>query len=84
MQAGSWAGYNLLWLVVASVLVKGVCVTYLLGRYTAVSGELVGHRLVRLPGPRGWLLVAIIALELARPGRCGPRSPDPAAISCTT
>ena len=44
VQAGSWAGYNLLWLVVASVLVKGVCVTYLVGRYTAVSGELIGPR----------------------------------------
>jgi Mn2+/Fe2+ NRAMP family transporter len=69
VQAGSWAGYNLLWLVVASVLVKGICVTYLLGRYTAVSGELVGQRLARLPGPRGWLLFAIIALEL---GAAGP------------
>jgi Mn2+/Fe2+ NRAMP family transporter len=68
VQAGAWAGYNLLWLVLASVLVKGICATYLLGRYTAVSGELIGHRLVRLPGPRGWLLLAIILLELAAAG----------------
>lgn len=68
VQAGAWAGYDLLWLVLASVLVKGICVTYLLGRYTAVSGESIGRRLVRLPGPRGWLLLAIIVLELAAAG----------------
>jgi Mn2+/Fe2+ NRAMP family transporter len=68
VKTGSWAGYNLLWLVLASTLIKGVCVTYLLGRYSAVSGEMIGQRLVRLPGPRGWLLLAIIALELAAAG----------------
>lgn len=68
VKTGSWAGYDLLWLVVASALVKGICVTYLLGRYSAVSGEMIGSRLVRLPGPRGWLLFAIIALELAAAG----------------
>ena len=69
VQAGSWAGYSLLWLVLLSVLTKGVCVTYLLGRYTAVSGEAIGQRLVQVPGPRGWVLLAIIALEL---GAAGP------------
>jgi hypothetical protein len=68
VQAGAWAGYGLLWLVLASVLTKGVCATYLLGRYTAVSGESIGQRLTRAPGPRGWLLVAIFALELAAAG----------------
>jgi Mn2+/Fe2+ NRAMP family transporter len=68
VRAGSWAGYDLLWLIVASTLVKGVCATYLLGRYTAVSGEMIGARLVRLPGPRGWLLLAIVGLELAAAG----------------
>jgi hypothetical protein len=68
VQTGSWAGYQLLWLVVASVLTKGICVTYLLGRYTAVSGEAIGQRLVRVPGPRGWLLLAIIILELSAAG----------------
>lgn len=69
VKAGSWAGYSLLWLVLASVLVKGVCVTYLLGRYTAVSGEQFGSRIARMPGPRGWLLLLIIVLEL---GAAGP------------
>lgn len=68
VQAGSWGGYSLLWLVLASVLVKGICVTYLLGRYTAVSGEAIGRRLVDFPGPRGWLLISIIVLELAAAG----------------
>ncbi len=64
VRAGAWAGYGLLWLVLLSCVVKGVFVTYLLGRYTAVSGEHIGHRLVRLPGPRGWLLIAILVMEM--------------------
>ena len=64
VRAGAWARYGLLWLVLLSCVVKGIFVTYLLGRYTAVSGEHVGHRLVRLPGPRGWLLLAIGAMEM--------------------
>lgn len=64
VQLGSWSAYGLLWLVLTSSLTKGVFVTYLLGRYTAVSGEHIGHRLVKLPGPRGWLLWTIIAIEL--------------------
>ena len=65
VSAGAWAGYDLLWLVLLSVLVKGVFVTYLVGRYTAISGEYIGHRLVRLPGPRGWLLIVLIFAELS-------------------
>ena len=64
VRAGAWAGYGLLWLVLTSCLVKGVFVTYLLGRYTAFSGEHIGHRLVRLPGPRGWLLLMLLILEM--------------------
>lgn len=61
---GAWAEYGLLWLVLLSVVVKGVCVTYLLGRFTAVSGQHLGHQLVHLPGPRGWLLWLIIGIDL--------------------
>lgn len=64
-RAGSWARYDLLWVVLLACLVKGVFLTYLLGRYTAVSGEYIGHRLVKLPGPRGWLLILLIVIELA-------------------
>jgi len=64
VRAGSWAQYQLLWLVLLSVLVKGIFVTYMIGRYTAISGQYIGHRLVRLPGPRGWFLLTIITLEM--------------------
>src|SRR5687768_16250861 len=64
VRAGAWMGYGILWLILLAALVKGVIVTYFLGRYTAISGETVGNRLVRLPGPRGWLLIAFLVLEL--------------------
>lgn len=68
VRAGAWAGYDLLWLVLLSVFVKGVFVTYLLGRYTAISGEPISQRLARVPGPRGWLLLLLVALEMAATG----------------
>ncbi len=68
VRAGAWAGYGLLWLVLLSVIVKGIFVTYLLGRYTAVSGEPISQRLARMPGPRGWLLLIILFLEMAAAG----------------
>ena len=64
VRMGAWAGYGMLWLVFLSCIVKGVFVTYLVGRYTAISGQYIGHRLVRLPGPRGWLLIALIVFEM--------------------
>jgi Mn2+/Fe2+ NRAMP family transporter len=64
VRAGAWMGYGLLWLVLVAALAKGVCVTYFLGRYTAISGELLGSRLVRIPGPRGWVLIVLVLLEL--------------------
>ncbi|MEE2658172.1 MAG: Nramp family divalent metal transporter [Candidatus Latescibacterota bacterium] len=64
VRAGAWAGYDLLWLVLLAVIVKGVFVTYLLGRFTAVSGEPIGHRLVHMPGPRGWMPMLMIACEM--------------------
>src|SRR5262245_51111362 len=59
VRAGAWMGYSLLWLVLLGVLVKGICVTYFLGRYTAISGESLGARLARAPGPRGWVLLVL-------------------------
>ncbi len=41
VRAGAWARYGLLRLVLLSCVVKGVFVTYLLGRYTAVSSEAI-------------------------------------------
>ena len=68
VRAGSWCAYDLLWVVLASSIVKGVFVTYMLGRYTAVSGEPLSQRLCRLPGPKGWLLLTLIVLELLAAG----------------
>ena len=42
VRAGAWARYGRLWLVLLSCVVKGIFVTYLLGRYTAVSGSTSG------------------------------------------
>lgn len=64
VSAGAWTGYGLLWLVLLSCLLKGVFVTYMIGRYTAVSGESIGQRLVQLPGPRGWFLIFLLIIEL--------------------
>ncbi len=61
---GAWAKYDLLWVILLSCLVKGVFVTYMLGRYTVISGEHVGHGLLHLPGPRGWFLLAIVTVEM--------------------
>ena len=65
VRTGAWAGYGLLWLVLVNCLVKGIFVTYMLARYTAVSGEYIGHRLVHLPGPRGWLLILLVCFKMA-------------------
>ena len=62
---GTWSEYGLLWLLVLSVVVKGIFVMYLMGRYTAITGQGVGRRLVMLPGPRGWLLLSVVIIEVA-------------------
>ncbi len=64
VRTGAWAGYDLLWVVLLACLVKGGFITYMLGRYTVISGEFIGHRLVKFPGPRGWLLIMIVAIEM--------------------
>ena len=42
VSAGSWSGYELMWLVLLSVIVKGGFVTSLIGRYTATSTSVTG------------------------------------------
>ncbi|MEX0727505.1 MAG: Nramp family divalent metal transporter [Planctomycetaceae bacterium] len=61
---GAWSEFDLLWLLLLSVIVKGVFVTYLVGRYTAITGEKIGNRLAKLPGPRGWILLAVVVVEV--------------------
>lgn len=63
VRVGAWGGYDLLWLVVLAAVTKSFLTLYLLGRYSAVSGEPVANRLIELPGPRGWLLWLILLLE---------------------
>lgn len=64
VRAGAWSGYQLLWLLALSCFVKGALLTYLLGRYTVISGEPMAQRLSLLPGPRGWFLWTVLVLEL--------------------
>lgn len=61
---GAWSEFDLLWLLLLSVIVKGIFVTYLVGRYTAVTGERIGNRLAKIPGPRGWILLAVVVTEV--------------------
>jgi Mn2+/Fe2+ NRAMP family transporter len=60
---GAWGGYGLLWLILLAAVCKSLLTLYLLGRYSAVSGEAVADRLIELPGPRGWLLWILLILE---------------------
>jgi Mn2+/Fe2+ NRAMP family transporter len=64
VRAGAWSAYQLMWVIALSCLCKGVFLTYLLGRYTVISGEPIAQRLSRLPGPRGWFLWTVLLLEL--------------------
>jgi Mn2+/Fe2+ NRAMP family transporter len=64
VRAGAWSAYQMMWVVALSCLCKGVFLTYLLGRYTVISGEPIAQRLSRLPGPRGWFLWTVLFLEL--------------------
>jgi Mn2+/Fe2+ NRAMP family transporter len=61
---GAWSEYKLLWLILISAIIKGVFVTYMLGRFTAVSGQPVGIYLAQLPGPRGWFVLSLVGIEL--------------------
>ena len=63
VRMGAWGGYELLWLILLAVICKSFLTLYLLGRYSAVSGEAVADRLIELPGPRGWLLWILLILE---------------------
>ena len=53
VRVGAWAEYDLLWLVLVAAITKAGFLTYLLGRYTALTGENAIRRLGSLPGPRG-------------------------------
>lgn len=63
VRAGAWGGYSLLWLILLATITKSFLTLYMLGRYSAVSGQSVIEKLVDFPGPRGWLLWVILTLE---------------------
>jgi len=64
VRTGAWAGYGLLWLVVLAALTKNLFLQYALGRYTVITGEYLGDAWARVPGPRGWFLWFILAIEV--------------------
>ena len=68
VRAGAWGGYDLLWLVLVSSFTKSFVLLYLLGRYSALTGDSVAARLMELPGPRGWLLVFLLLADLLPAG----------------
>jgi Mn2+/Fe2+ NRAMP family transporter len=68
VRAGAWGGYDLLWLVLVASFTKSFVLLYLLGRYSALTGDSVADRLMELPGPRGWLLVFILLADLVPAG----------------
>ena len=65
VRAGAWGGYGLLWMVLLAAITKSILTLYMLGRYTAASGQAVADKLVEFPGPRGWLLWLVLLLEAA-------------------
>jgi Mn2+/Fe2+ NRAMP family transporter len=68
VRAGAWGGYDLLWLVLIASFTKSFLLLYLLGRYSALTGDAVAARLLELPGPRGWLLWFILVADLVPAG----------------
>lgn len=62
---GSWSGFQLLWLLVLCVITRAGFVMYLVGRYTAITGQSFAQRVAAFPGPRGWLLLFFVVSELA-------------------
>ncbi len=64
IRLGAWSGYQFLWVALAATVTKQVLITYMIGRYTAISGESVASGWARFPGPRGWFLILILSADL--------------------
>ena len=64
VRVGAWAGYSLMWVVVLAALIKAGLITYLLGRYTVLTGELISARLAKAPGPRYWCILFVLVTSL--------------------
>lgn len=65
-RLGAIFGYSMLWVITASVILKGIQV-YVGARYLVLTGEHPVKAWTRFPGPRAWfpiLLAAIIIVSL--------------------
>lgn len=57
-RLGAIFGYQVLWVILAAVIFKGLLV-YTGGRHLVLTGEHPMQAWARLPGPRGWLPILI-------------------------
>jgi len=65
VRLGAWAEYSLMWVVPLSALIKSGLLTYLLGRYTVLSGELLSERMAKVPGPKYWSVVFVLVISIS-------------------
>ena len=52
VRVGAWAGYSMMWVVLIAVIIKAGLITYLLGRYTVLTGELISARMAKASSTR--------------------------------
>ena len=64
VRVGAWAGYSLMWIVLIAVIIKAGLITYLLGRYTVLTGELISARMAKAPGPKYWSIIFVLSIQL--------------------
>ncbi len=64
VRVGAWAGYSLMWVVLLAALIKAGLITYLLGRYSVLTGELISTRLAKAPGPRYWCIIFVLVISI--------------------
>jgi hypothetical protein len=65
VRLGAWAEYSLMWVVPLSALIKGGLLTYLLGRYTVLTGELISERMAKVPGPKYWSVIFVLVISIS-------------------
>jgi hypothetical protein len=53
-----------MWVVPLSALIKGGLLTYLIGRYTVLTGELISVRMAKMPGPRYWGVIFVLVISI--------------------
>lgn len=63
VRVGAWAGYSMMWIVLFAAIIKSGLITYLLGRYTVLSGELISARMAKFPGPKNWVIIFVFTVQ---------------------